>query len=145
MPLILTKHEHARLRRHLEAGYPNEACGLLVGDINDDARTVAYVVPVRNAWAETHGGASERDRFLIAPDDFVRADREAAKKGHEIIGYFHSHPEAPSLPSETDREWAWPYVSFVIASVRNGKLKRLQSWVLRDDRAAFDEENVELT
>jgi proteasome lid subunit RPN8/RPN11 len=102
-----------------------------------------HVLPVRNAWAETHDGASERDRFLIAPDDFVRADRAAAREGLDIIGYFHSHPDHPSRPSETDRDWAWPYVSFVIGSVRRGTLHTLQSWILRDDRVAFDEEPIE--
>jgi proteasome lid subunit RPN8/RPN11 len=142
--LILYSDHVKAIRAHLEAGYPDEACGMLVGEIDGEVRRVASVVTVKNAWAETHGGASERDRFLIAPDDFVRADREAAKLGHEIIGYFHSHPDSPSRPSETDREWAWPYVSFMIASVTDGKVTSLQSYILRDDRTAFDEEEIQI-
>ena len=89
--------------------------------------------------SDTH---SQRDRFTIDPVDIVRADREAAKQDWDIVGYFHSHPDNPSRASETDREWAWPVVSFVIATVTAGRMTTFDSWVLRDDRGAFDAETI---
>jgi hypothetical protein len=43
----------------------------------------------------------------------------------------------------TDREWAWPVIAFGITSVRAGKAVSTQRWVLRDDRAAFEEEAIQ--
>lgn len=141
--ISISQAEFDRMRKHLEAGYPHEACGVLVGEIHGDHKHVAYAAPVKNAWAGEPGDAHDlRDRYSIAPEDIVRIDREAGKKGLDIIGFFHSHPDWPSTPSETDREWAWPIVSFVIASVRGGKMQSVQSWVLNDDRAAFVEEHI---
>jgi proteasome lid subunit RPN8/RPN11 len=79
---------------------------------------------------------------MISPEDVARADRDAGKRGWDVIGFFHSHPDHPSQPSETDREWAWPAISFMITSVRAGKATTTQSWVLRDGREAFDEEAI---
>lgn len=148
--LIITHELVAQIRAHLEAGYPNEACGILIGEMSgmDGAdKTVRAVIPVANVWAGDPGAAasgahSQRDRFTIDPLDIVRADREAAKQGWDIVGYFHSHPDSPSRASETDREWAWPVVSFVIATVTAGRMTAFDSWVLRDDRGAFDAETI---
>lgn len=136
----------ARVRAHLEAGYPHEACGILIGEIDfgttPPAKRVHDVVLVDNAWETVDARESQRNRYLISPEDIARADREAGKRGWDIIGFFHSHPDHPSRPSETDREWAWPVISFVIASVIDGRMTSTQSWVLRDDRGSFEEESV---
>jgi len=146
------------MHAHLEAGYPFEACGILIGDIDPSSghKEVHEVVLVENKWADdaanTLGrqadGAEDEslaNRFLISPEDIARADRDALKRGFDIIGFFHSHPDHPSRPSETDRAFAWPVIAFVITSVPAGKAATTQSWVLRDDRSAFDEEEIRLT
>ena len=145
--LIVTHDLVAQIRAHLEAGYPNEACGILIGEMDGADKTVHAVRPVANVWTADPGDLaghahSQRDRFTIDPLDIVRADREAAKQGWDIVGYFHSHPDSPSRASETDRAWAWPVVSFVIATVTAGRMTTLDSWVLRDDRSAFDAETI---
>ena len=144
--LTITREHHAQLRSHLEAGYPNEACGILLGELDLDSgrRVVREVVPVANAWAGADSDAahSQRDRYSINPEDVARADRRASKLGWDIIGFFHSHPDSVNTPSETDREWAWPVVSFVIATVERGTMTAFGAWLLRDDRSAFDAEEI---
>jgi proteasome lid subunit RPN8/RPN11 len=146
--LIITRDSLDRLEAHLEAGYPREACGILIGEIDFSTtpatKRVRDVTLVANAWDEVNEHESQRNRFLISPEDIARADRAAGQRGWDIIGFFHSHPDHPSRPSETDREWAWPVISFVITSVREGKAAGTQSWVLRDERDAFDEEAVQV-
>ncbi len=100
------------------------------------------VALVQNAWDTVNERESQANRYMISPEDVARADRDAGKRGWDIIGFFHSHPDHPSQPSATDREWAWPAISFMITSVRAGKAAATQSWVLRDDRAAFEEEEI---
>ena len=149
--IAITQAEYEKLRAHLEAGYPNEACGLFIGEIDGPDKRVVEAIPVANAWAPQEGDADGigdgpdhdlRDRFSIDPRDIVKADRDASKRGLDIIGFFHSHPDWPATPSETDRMWAWPVVSFMIVSVAAGKAGAVRSWVLRDGRDAFDEETL---
>jgi proteasome lid subunit RPN8/RPN11 len=137
-----------KLITHLEAGYPHEACGILVGEMDfaqtPPAKHVHEVVLVQNIWETVNERESQANRYMISPEDVARADRDAGKRGLDIIGFFHSHPDHPSLPSSTDREWAWPAISFLITSVRAGYATSTQSWVLRDARDAFDEEVIQI-
>jgi proteasome lid subunit RPN8/RPN11 len=143
--LSLLQSHLDKMHAHLEAGYPHEACGILIGEIEGDRKIVRDIVLVENKWDTFNERESLANRFLISPEDMARADRDAAKRNLDIIGFFHSHPDHPSRPSETDREFAWPVTAFVIVSVREGKANTTQSWVLRDDRTAFDEEGIIIT
>ncbi|MCS6846424.1 MAG: M67 family metallopeptidase [Anaerolineae bacterium] len=135
-----------KMTRHLEAGYPYEACGILIGEVDDPLqprdRRVRDVILVANAWDEVNERESRHNRYLISPDEYVKADREASKRGLDIVGVFHSHPDHPSQPSEMDRSQAWPGISYVIVSVRDGKATTAQSWLLRNERDAFEEESL---
>jgi proteasome lid subunit RPN8/RPN11 len=156
--LAISSDHLARMHAHLEAGYPHEACGILIGEIEfpssgEPIKRVREVVLVDNIWTpeDTLGGTqsghveSQRNRYLISPEDIARADRDAGKRGLDIIGFFHSHPDHPSRPSETDREFAWPVISFVITSVCDRKAAMTQSWVLQDDPGMFEEEEIRLS
>ena len=72
-----------------------------------------------------------------------RKKRRSEKK-LELIGWYHSHPDAPARPSEFDREHAWPWYSYIIVSVQKGEPRDTTSWRLHDDRAAYDPEEIEI-
>ena len=140
--LTITSELLARIHAHLEAGYPNEACGILLGDLDANTKVVKDLALVANAWETESEREGQRNRYLITPEDVARADRQAARQGLDIIGFFHSHPDCPSRPSGTDREFAWPNIAFMIISVVKGKATTTNSWSLRDDRSQFDEETI---
>jgi proteasome lid subunit RPN8/RPN11 len=137
--LLWTTEQRERIARHGESGYPDEICGFLLGTQADGAKTVREVVPVDNKWEETD---ERRRRFMIAPEDFLRQERRAREAGWEILGFYHSHPDHPARPSETDREAAWPGYSYVIQSVRDARATEVHSWRLQDDREGYDEELI---
>jgi proteasome lid subunit RPN8/RPN11 len=161
MPLI-----GSALRREIEAqgeaGYPREVCGFLIGRFHGQAREVERIRPVRNAWDDAPGAreailagrgeggptraewesASEERRFLIDPRDFAAADREARAAGLEIVGFYHSHPDHPAVPSRFDRDMAMPEQSYVIVSIRQGRAAELRSWVVPDFDGPFEEEAI---
>ena len=75
-------------------------------------------------------------RYLIAPDDLRRLEREVREAGPEIVGYYHSHPDHPAAPSAFDAEHAWPWYSYLIVRIDRGRGADLASWVLDDERPA---------
>jgi proteasome lid subunit RPN8/RPN11 len=91
--------------------------------------------------AEWEAHSQER-RFLIDPRDYAAIDREAQAAGHEIIGFYHSHPDHPAAPSPFDRDMAFPDQSYLIVSVRAGQAAELRSWHVPDWDAPFVEESV---
>jgi proteasome lid subunit RPN8/RPN11 len=122
-----------RLRAWAGAGYPHECCGLLLGRAADGVVRVEEVVQARNAHAERR-----RDRYEIDPEDFMRADARSREHGLEIVGIWHTHPDHPARPSETDRESAWAGWSYLILSVGAEGVRTMRSWRL--DGSDFVEE-----
>jgi proteasome lid subunit RPN8/RPN11 len=121
------------------AAYPNECCGVLIGEINDAGVKIAKrALTIDNARED----GEQYHRFLITPEDMLRAEQSARAEKLEVIGFYHSHPDHPSAPSEYDKDHALPFYSYVIVSVDNGKARILTSWELAGDRAGFAQETV---
>jgi proteasome lid subunit RPN8/RPN11 len=121
------------IRQHGADTYPNECCGALIG--RDGRVLTTFALP--NTTEE-----GPRRRFLVRPDDYREAEKQARAAGGDLLGFYHSHPDHPARPSQYDLDHAWPFFSYVIVSVRGGTAQELTSWRLRDDRSAFDEEDV---
>jgi proteasome lid subunit RPN8/RPN11 len=127
------------IRRHAEAEYPYECCGLLLGRFDEDAhKTVVEVYPVSNAREDE----AKHNRSLILPLEYVRGERYARQHGLEVVGNYHSHPDHPAAPSQFDLDHAWPTWSYLIVSVSEGQARELRAWELRADRSGFDEEEI---
>jgi proteasome lid subunit RPN8/RPN11 len=129
---------------HARRGYPLEACGVFLGRPSPAGPVVVEdVVPVVNRETEM-----PRVRYAIAPEDHIRVDREARARGLEIVGYFHSHPDHPARPSETDRQRAADTLSdgviHVVVGVEKGERTRPTAWVFRDAAQAFEDEPFEI-
>ncbi len=137
MTLVLESRHLTSIQRHGEADYPSEACGLIGGTAEGDRKVAVQLVPVANARAD-----AARNRYLIDPDAFRRAQEKLDRDGLEIIGVYHSHPDHPPRPSAFDRESAWPRLSYLIVGVARGRAGEVNSWVLSDDRDAFAEEPI---
>ncbi len=137
--LELREAQRAEIVGHGEGEYPHECCGLLLGRIEGGGRKVVVeIFPVSNAREE----AARHNRSLITPGEYVRGERHARARGLDIVGNYHSHPDHPAVPSEFDREHAWPTWSYVIVSVRGGEVADVRSWELAADRSRFEEEEV---
>ena len=123
---------------HARRGYPDEVCGVLVGQ-KAAAVEVEAVIPVANREREL-----PRVRYQIAPEDLLRIQRESRESGRDIVGFYHSHPDHPARPSETDRriaaEGLSDGVAHLVVSVDGAGGTVPSAWVFRDATQAFEEE-----
>jgi proteasome lid subunit RPN8/RPN11 len=140
--VVLTADQVAAMRAHGEETYPNECCGFLVGERSagggadgpgaGDRLVVRELARASNARAD-----SPHNRYLIPPEEFARVQRDADRRGLDVVGFYHSHPDAPARPSEYDREHAWPAYAYLVLAVVRGKAGEVGAFELSDDRAAF--------
>lgn len=121
--------------------YPDECCGFLLGKESDGERHVLSTLPAPNATQREE----QFHRFLIEPEAFLQAERFARERDLDVVGFYHSHPNADARPSEYDIEHAWPWYSYIIVSVRESGAEEMTSWRLRDDRSQFEEEELVFT
>lgn len=143
------------MQTHAETTYPEECCGLLLGQIKGDTKTLIEVLPTENSWGdeavdnfqsiETSNKTSKRNRFSIAPKVMFEVQKSVRGRNLDIIGIFHSHPDNPARPSEFDRAIAWHSYSYIIISVQQGKTCDLKSWVLDDDHKFQPEEIITIS
>ena len=139
MTIAIGENELDAIRRHGEADYPHECCGLLIGTFDAAGKKAAVLTfPISNARED----AAKRNRFLIAPEDLMRGEKYARTKKLDVVGFYHSHPDHPAVPSQFDLDHAWPVYSYVIVSVREGVASDLFSYELRSDRSRFDAEDL---
>lgn len=136
--LKLSRTQRDAIAAHGEKAYNHECCGALLGRFVDGVRVVFDVVEVENARAD-----SRENRYLISPKYLLRVEREARQRGLGRIGIYHSHPDHPAAPSRFDLDHCpWPHESFVIVSIVQGKATEVRSYTMREDRSAFDEEEI---
>ncbi|HUH96532.1 MAG TPA: M67 family metallopeptidase [Anaerolineales bacterium] len=139
MMLRVSKDLLAQIHAHAERAYPEEGAGFLLGSEGKN-RTVQTIYVLPNA----REGSARHNRYLITPEDYLKADMEAGRLRLNLIGVFHSHPDHPNRPSEFDRDWAQPFFSYIITSVNSGKAVESRSWRLLEDRSQFEEEKIQI-
>jgi len=138
MILRMNSVDRMKIQAFAEESYPNECCGFLIGTTGAAQKVVEKVRFANNSRTRKH------NRYLIDPAEFQSVERALRESSCEIVGFFHSHPDVAAEPSPYDLEYAWPWYSYLIVSVRHGKAVEANSWQLKDDRSAFEPEAIAL-
>ncbi|MBD2070977.1 M67 family metallopeptidase [Leptolyngbya sp. FACHB-671] len=146
---------------HAERTYPEECCGLLLGQVEPQASAsqtethrLVEVWATENTWnaeaeaemraiapeTATHPLTKDR-RYWIDPKEMLEAQRYARSKNLDIVGIYHSHTDHAAVPSECDRLCAWSHYSYLIVSVQQGNVQDVLSWRL-DEKRQFQSEEI---
>ena len=134
MSLEITGEQVEAIQQHGARAYPNECCGALLGAVKGDGgKSVKALLPLDNR----REGEAARTRFLVTAEDYRFAEARAREQGFDILGFYHSHPDHSARPSQFDREHAFPWYSYIIVQVEQGRPREATSWVLAEDRSEF--------
>jgi proteasome lid subunit RPN8/RPN11 len=115
------------LLAHARAEVPNEACGLLAGDLAAGRATAFH--PARNEEASPL-------RYNVHPDDLVRIIFGIEDAGDDLVAIFHSHTHTPAVPSATDLRTAqYPDAFYLLVTLSDPNARpagALRAWRIRD-------------
>ena len=139
MATVLSQALQVKIFRHLQSTYPNEGGGFLLGSSQDDQVRIQETIQIENVFEE----AEQYHRYAMTPQDWMRLEDQADARGLSLVGYYHSHPDSPAIPSEYDRDYAWPNFVYLITSVQARNAVDMRAWRLRADRSQFDAEFVD--
>lgn len=105
---------------------PNECCGILAG--RDGSATVAYRIT---------NVARSPYRYLMDPQEFLRADKDIEARGLELVAFYHSHTHSEARPSDTDIRMAlesrWLDVLYVLVSLQDKEAPDLRAFRIDGD------------
>lgn len=133
--LLLTTAIRSFIEAHAVEAYPQECCGVLVGRVDAQGRHALEAHRTGNLNTER-----AHDRFELDPRDYMRIDKEARTRKLDIVGIYHSHPDHPAKPSQTDLDAAWEGYSYVIVAVNKGKPGDFHSFQLLQGK--FEQEEA---
>ena len=137
--ISLSEEVKKAIREHAEEAYPYECCGILfraslTDDFGNDSSggekpedEIIWSVPLNNS----RDTEDSRKHFSTDPMEIYRLEREYEEQGYEIVGFYHSHPDCPAVPSEEDEREMIPDMVYLIVSVNKGCLNDFRVWSIR--------------
>lgn len=135
--IILAKTHLSSIQQHAMDVYPYECCGAMLGYVQKESKKVAEIVYIKN---ESH--EDQRRRFKVTSADYQYVEKLASQKSLDLLGFYHSHPDHPAIPSKTDEEYAWPFFSYIIISIKKMQPQECYSYVYHVDQQSFAREDL---
>jgi len=143
MPLHIPQPLYDQLRHHGEETYPHECCGILLGKSTDADLHVTEILRAGNTRTD-----SAHNRYNIAPQELIAAQRQARKSDLDIVGFYHSPPHHPPPDDPTDfAEAHWFGCAYVITAIEKGHAALTNSFLLTgttEEDKAFTNQPIEI-
>jgi proteasome lid subunit RPN8/RPN11 len=134
----ITDAQLKQIYAHAKETYPRECFGFLVGTFDTGGA-------VRRVVTGTNLNTDRADRFEMDPKEFVQVEKGADDEELNVIGFYHSHPDWPAIPSQTDITWAWEGSYYLIVSVHEGQPFNTGIWSLAEEEPKrFVQESLEI-
>lgn len=111
----------------------------MLGSHEEARATVRHVSEIFNSE-----DVNRENRFLITPQQYLGAEKLAGEYNLSLVGFYHSHPDRSSSPSQFDLEHALPWFVYVILPVMGGMSGEMTAWRLHESRMRFDEVGVQI-
>ena len=125
----MKKADFDKILRHSESVLPEEACGLIAGEITPDGKEIKKVYLLTNT-------DHSNEHFSLDPKEQLAAVKDMRANGLAPLGNWHSHPESPSRPSDEDKRLAYDSkASYLILSLMDRADPVLNSFKITGDIA----------
>ncbi len=138
--IYLTEQQAGGLIEHSKREFPDEACGILVGEYVEQTggeRKVRTVYQMNNTDRSS-------TTFLMDPKEQLKVMKEIRKSGLLMVGIYHSHPKTESYPSMRDVEFAYyPGMSYVIVSLKDKDNPNIRSFKIEEGEVSEEKVCVE--
>ena len=120
--LVLSRDVYDDLVTHAREGAPEEVCGILGGEFGDEESRAVDGHRTENA------ASAPRTEYAVDPEEQFAVMETIEDADRAVVGFYHSHPQGPPVPSQTDRTQAtWADYSYVIVSL-DGAHPYVGSW-----------------
>ena len=142
--IILPKTLFKRIYEYGYQSYPEECIGALIGSLELNKFTIEDLLPIENNSSE-----NRKRRYKVESRDYLSAEKKADSLGKTLIGFYHSHPNHPARPSQTDLDFALPNFVYIIVSIKPEHITQIETievgaFVLDYQRSEFVEKTLDI-
>lgn len=128
---ILSEDIKEKLAEHAGLAYPSECCGILFGKYDDNG--IVKILDIKEAenLSDSSYSKSANDpysNYEMSPLQIYKAEKEYFRKGLEIVGFYHSHPDKAAVLSEKDKAGMMPGLYYAVLSVTEYGYKEVRVW-----------------
>lgn len=134
----LSKSDYEKILKYAESELPDEACGLIGGEITESGDKI-----IKKVYLLTNTDHSN-EHFSIDPKEQFESIKDMRVNEFVPLGNWHSHPESPSRPSEEDKRLAYDSkASYMILSLVDRENPVLNSFKIKGSDAEKEELVIE--
>ena len=134
----LSKSDYEKILKYAESELPDEACGLIGGEITESGDKI-----IKKVYLLTNTDHSN-EHFSMDPKEQFESIKDMRANGFVPLGNWHSHPESPSRPSEEDKRLAYDSkASYMILSLMDRENPVLFSFKIKGSDAEKEELVIE--
>lgn len=127
--ITISKSDYDKILAHAVQCLPEEACGLIAGEITESGKVIRKVYLLTNT-------DHSNEHFFLDPKEQLAAIKDMRANGLVPLGNWHSHPESPSRPSQEDKRLAFDSkASYLIISLMDRENPVLNSFRISGDTA----------
>lgn len=120
--LTLGRDVYDDIVAHARADTPQEVCGILAGEFDDEASVSI------ESHRTVNTASDSQTEYAIDPEEQFAVMGTIERENHDVVGFYHSHPQGPPAPSPTDQKRAtWDGYSYVIVAL-GGTHPYVGSW-----------------
>ncbi|MDO4492063.1 MAG: M67 family metallopeptidase [Lachnospiraceae bacterium] len=102
------------IKNHANDEYPLECCGILIGKTEGKNLIVCHIKKTSNSANKSSMG----NEFRINPYEVYQLERDLEKKGSEVLGFYHSHPDYDALLSDRDERYMIPGMVYPVVAIK---------------------------
>ena len=142
--IILPKTLFKRIYEYGYQSYPEECVGALIGSLDLNKFTIEDLLPIENNSSE-----NRKLRYKVESKDYLSAEKKADSLGKMLVGFYHSHPDHPARPSQTDLAYALPNFAYIIVCIKSEHISQIEAVeiggvVLDYKRSEFIEKKLDI-
>ncbi len=146
--ISLSQQHLAEIQAHGHEAYPEECCGAMLGKLEvKNKKITQQILRIENNWngdEKTSDHTNRHRRFAVTAEDYQELEKKAKDLNLALLGFYHTHPDHPAEPSQTDLSYAWPFFSYIILSVEKRKATDIFSYELDIDKNKLSKEEIQI-
>jgi proteasome lid subunit RPN8/RPN11 len=148
----LAKHLYDDMKKHALEAYPEECCGFILYDVENDKEVVRRI---RNVATERHQKDPEnyprdgKDGYFMDERELLEVHKNLDSQQFELRCIYHSHPNGRAYFSKEDEARAkmwdepiYPEAIYIVFGVDGQSITGTSGHVWNEERLEFEEVRI---